>query len=241
MPYLKDGSLSSLGGLQRFVGPRAIEFDDGTVVEDVDAVICCTGYAADFSITPFVEQSRPANYNGTPIVRLYKNLFPPEYADSVCIATYSAFGRNNGFSIADVIGMAISNIWRGAHSLPSKTEMEADIDTHQAWVASYWRLDERVDVSMVRQWEWQNFLHEAAGTGMENLGWGWKGWLFWIKDPKLSYLMNNGVDTAHTYRFFETGKRKTWPGARDAILRVNAAVKIFPLKNTSFKEHGYST
>lgn len=92
-------------------------------------------------------------------------------------------------------------------------------------------MDDKIDVSMVKQWEYQSFLHEAAGTGMENLGWGLQGWKFFLKDPKMSYLMNNGVETAHAFRFFETGKRKAWPGAREAIIHMNELVKKeFPRK-----------
>ena len=29
---------------------------------------------------------------------------------------------------------------------------------------------------------------------------------------------------------FETGKRKTWPGAREAIIHMNELVKMFPIK-----------
>ncbi|KAJ7512020.1 putative dimethylaniline monooxygenase [Mycena galericulata] len=230
IPALRDGSLTSLHGLKRFVGPRSIEFDDGTVLDDVDAVICATGYSADFSVAPFLEKSRPDDYGGEDIVRLWNNLFPPRYADSICVLAFSAYGKNNGFSFCDVASMAVSNVWRGVHALPCREEMERDVDAHQAWVASRWRLDDKVDVSMVKQWVYQGFLHDAAGTGMENLGWGWQGWKFWLQDPKMSYMMNNGVETAHAYRFFETGKRKTWPGAREAIVHMNEAVKVFPLK-----------
>jgi dimethylaniline monooxygenase (N-oxide forming) len=83
---------------------------------------------------------------------------------------------------------------------------------------------------MVKTWEYQSFVHEAAGTGMENPGWGWKGWKFWFQDPKMSYMMNNGVETAHALRYFETGKRRAWPGARDAIIHTNPLIKIFPIK-----------
>jgi dimethylaniline monooxygenase (N-oxide forming) len=76
----------------------------------------------------------------------------------------------------------------------------------------------------------QHFLHDAAGTGMENLGYGWKGWKFFIHDPKMSWLMNNGVETAHAFRYFETAKRRTWEGAREAIIKANEAVKVYPLK-----------
>jgi dimethylaniline monooxygenase (N-oxide forming) len=233
LDLFRENKITSVHGISRFVGTDAIEFVDGTIIRDVDAVICCTGYRADFKLIPFMEMSTPKTdeqgnpYGGQPIARLYKNIFPPAHADSIAILAYSAYGKNNGFSFADVTSMAISNIWRGvsADLIPNREEMERSIDEHQAWIASRWYLDNRIDVSAVKQWEFQGFLHEAAGTGLENLGWGWKGWLFWLKDPKMSYLMNHGVETAHAFRYFETGKRSTWPGARDAIIHVNEVVK----------------
>lgn len=230
IPALRDGSLTSLQGIQRFIGPKSIEFTDGTVVDDIDMVICATGYSADFGVAPFLDMSRPPNYSGPDIVRLWMNLFPPKHADSMVMLCYSAFGKNNGFSFSDVTSMAVSNVWRGVHPTPTVEEMEKHIDNHHIWVASRWRMDNKVDVSMVKTWEYQSWLHKAAGTGMENLGWGWKGWKFWFRDPKMSYLMNNGVETAHAFRYFETGKRRAWPGARDAIIHMNELVKMFPIK-----------
>ncbi|KAI1388081.1 putative dimethylaniline monooxygenase [Hypoxylon trugodes] len=230
IPSFKDGTLTSLHGLKRFVGPRSIEFEDGTIIDDIDAVICATGYTADFTVAPFIETSRPPNYGGPPIARLWMNLFPPKYADSICFLCYSAYGKNNGFSFSDVISLAVSNVWRGAHPVPSQEEMEKQVDKHQQWVASRWRLENSIDPSMVKQWEFQGWLHEAAGTGLENLGWGWKGWKFWFQDREMYNLMNNGVETAYAFRFFETGKRKAWPGAREAIIHANKAVKMFPIK-----------
>ncbi|KAK3316569.1 flavin-containing monooxygenase 9 [Apodospora peruviana] len=241
MPLLQDGSLTSLHGITRFVGPKAIEFADGTVVDDVDAVILCTGYGADWNpVAPFIESSATVpnkpDYKGPPLYRLYMNLFPPKYADSCVLLNYSAFGKNNGFSFASVTAWAVSNVLRGAEPVPSREEMEAHIDRHHEWVADRWAQDKTTDTSAVRQWEFQRFLHTVAGTGMaENLGWGWKGWLFWLRDRKLSGLMNDGVETAHAFSFFETGKRPTWEGARDEILRVNDMVKgMFPAKKVDW-------
>lgn len=236
LDLLVEGKVTSRPGIARFLGPREVEFTDGAVLDDIDAVICCTGYGADFTLTPFVEQRAPRNdrngkpYGGPPIARMYMNIFPPAHADSVAIFAYSQFGKNNGFSFSDVTSMAVSNIWRGvsADMLPSRSAMESAVDAHHAWVASRWQLDHTTNVSQVRQWEFQGFLHKAAGTGMENLGWGWKGWLFWLRDPTMSRLMNHGVETAHAFRFFETGKRKTWPGARQAIIHMNELVKKLP-------------
>lgn len=231
VPLLRSGAVTSLPGIKRFTGPKSIEFDDGTTLDGIDAVICATGYKADFSIAPFLDTSVPQayRYQGAPMYRMYMNMFPPRYADSCVLLCYSAFGKSNGFSFSDVTSMAVSNIWRGIEPLPIREEMERHIDAHQKWVASRWALEPRVDPSMVRQWEFQGFLHRAAGTGMENLGWGLKGWKFWLKDRKMYNIMNNGVETAHMYRFFETGKRKTWEGAREAILHVNDLIKMFPI------------
>lgn len=233
IPQLKSGQIASLQGIKQFTGPRSLELNDGTVIDDVDAVICATGYKADFTVAPFIETSKPPNYEGPELTRLWMNMFPPQYADSMALVCHSAFGKNNGFSFNDVTSMAVSNIFRHVHALPSPAIMNADIDAHHEWLAGRWRLDEIFDPSAVKTWQFQAFLHEAAGTGMENLGWGWKGWKFWFKDPKMSWLMNNGVETAHAFRFFETGKRRTWDGAREAIIHMNEVVKSeFPLKET---------
>jgi len=46
-----------------------------------------------------------------------------------------------------------------------------------------------------------------------------------------SFRRNDGVETAHAYRYFETGKRRTWDGAKAEIIHQNELVKsMFPLK-----------
>jgi dimethylaniline monooxygenase (N-oxide forming) len=232
IPMLKEGKITSVHGIRCFKGPRSVELNDGTILDDIDAVICATGYTANLGIAPFLEYSRPSDYEGPDLVNLWMNIFPPKYADSMALLCYSAFGKNNGFSFNDVVSMAVSNVFQHKHSLPSLSIMNSQIDAHHEWLASRWRLERTegsFDPSMVKTWEFQGFLHDAAGTGMENLGWGWKGWKFFLKDPKMSHLMNNGVDTAHAFRYFETGKRKTWSGAREAILKANEAIKVFPV------------
>ncbi|KAF4441840.1 hypothetical protein F53441_11925 [Fusarium austroafricanum] len=227
IPHFQDGSLTSLHGIKRFLGGKSIEFEDGTVLDDVDSVIFTTGYRGDFSVAPFVEKSTPKShgYQGPPIQRLFMNVFPPKYADSCAMLCYSAYGKNNGFSFSDVMNMAISNLWRGVSNLPSYEEMEEWVDQHQEWVAANWAREPHVDVSMVKQYEFQPWMHEKAGTGMENLGWGWAGWKFWWKDRKMYNLMNHGVETAHMFRYFETGKRSTWKGAREEIIRQNRIIE----------------
>ena len=253
MPFLQDGSLVSLPGIKRFLGDgKSVEFTDGTVLEDVDAVILCTGYSADWSVAApsFLETSKPPDSGRCPALpRLYMNLFPPRYADSCALLCHSAFGKSNGFGFADVMAWAVANVFRGttpADCVPSTPKMERHIDDHHAWVASRWKQggDEfGCDVSMVRQWEFQTFLHKAAGTGvLENLGWwpSWSGWKFWWREREMYNLMVNGVETSHMFRYFDTGgQRPVWEGAGEAIRRLNGVVKgKFPLKEGEEGEEG---
>lgn len=92
-----------------------------------------------------------------------------------------------------------------------------------------WRQENSTDTSCVKQWGFQGWLHQAAGTGMENLGRDRKGWKFWWKDPEMYRLMNHGPETAHAYRYFETGERRAWDGAKEAIIKVNRLVEAMPL------------
>lgn len=42
--------------------------------------------------------------------------------------------------------------------------------------------------------------------------------------------MNNGVVTAHTFRYFETGRMKSWEGPHDVMIKTNEAIKVFSVK-----------
>ncbi|KAK3375858.1 hypothetical protein B0T24DRAFT_676762 [Lasiosphaeria ovina] len=201
-PYIRDGSLGLLPGVRRFVGPKDIECADGTVLDDVDAVILCTGYSADWGLSAlFIETStlpaQSTKVEGPPKQPgLYLNMSPSAYADSCVVQTHCLFGKNN-----DVTAWAVGNLWRA----PSRAAMEAQVDGHHAWLAGRWDEDRHCDLSAVRQWEYQQWIHGAAGTGMENLGWGWRGWPFWLRDRRMYSLMNHGVETAQAFRFFDMG------------------------------------
>ena len=48
-------------------------------------------------------------------------------------------------------------------------------------------------------------------------------------------LVCNEAETSYAFRFFETGKRRTWTGARQAILDVNRTMQMLPLKNKKWR------
>lgn len=79
LPSLEDGNLQSVHSIKRFLGPKKVELLDGMVLDDIDAVILCTGYRADFSVVggdSVLETSIPSAHGydkqpggGSPIYR----------------------------------------------------------------------------------------------------------------------------------------------------------------------------
>ncbi|KAK0128020.1 hypothetical protein ONS95_000009 [Cadophora gregata] len=234
-PVICDGLVDSLWakeatsvhGLKRFISEDKVELLDGTTLE-IDTVILCTGYQPDFSITPDFnpldsEKGNTAGINATPLARLYQNIFPPKYADSLAIINYIALA-DGAITISDLVGMALPQIWNGNSPLPSLSTMNASIDKHHEWVRALGR-DDSVYTGIVRPGPWFAFLNSAAGTRVdEMLGYGWEGWKFWVRERRLCGLLMRGVMTPFMYRVFEGGKRKVWRGAREAVVHANEEV-----------------
>lgn len=67
------------------------------------------------------------------------------------------------------------------------------------------------------------WLNDVAGTELyERTGWGWAGWKFWWTDRIMYKLIMDGPDTPFALRLFVTKRgRKSWPGARDALIKAN--------------------
>jgi dimethylaniline monooxygenase (N-oxide forming) len=225
IPLVKEGKVTSTKGIKRIVGPNAVEMDDGLVIEDVDAIITCTGYSDDMGMLSEALTFVDAPGDAAPLQNLYMGIFPPEHADSVAIISNVHL---NGPQIPgrELAAMAVSQIWAGNSSLPSKPAMDAWVSKHQKWLRKRIAKAPRLHRGEVPSIQWMYFVHDAAGTGLyDNIGWSWKAWKLWWSDPELYKALAHGPATAHGYRLFETGKRDVWKDARQAILDVNAEVK----------------
>ncbi|KAH6852992.1 flavin monooxygenase-like protein [Alternaria rosae] len=231
IPCLENGSIASVAGIKRIVDATEVELQDGTTLE-VDAIIWCTGYTSDFSmIEPrFDPTCRPQSWldapgsNGKTLFRLYQNIFSLEKPDSL------AFLGNvhitlSGFPIFDMASMAIAQVWAGKSQLPSLHDMSLAVDRHHVWLADYAKRLHNVSPGQCEAGEWVKAMDNLGGTGVnEYLGYGWKGWLFWLRDRKFCNLLMGGIWSPHIHRVFSTGRRKCWDGAREAIERVNESV-----------------
>ncbi|KAF3918752.1 hypothetical protein ABW21_db0200991 [Orbilia brochopaga] len=232
--YLKSDKIKSVHGIKRYLPDgTSIEMLDGEILTDIDAVIYCTGYRYDFSYLgkdadPTAEQTPEWNAlphaKVTPYARLYWGIWPEKFTESLAfIGPYRGYSFS-AFANADLTSAAIANVWKGNYPLPTKEEMRVWCDANYRSALktiTNWRLQS----VGCKPHELQRYLNAASGNGVnESLGWGWEGWKFWLREPRLYYLIMDGVDTSHLQRLFD-GKgergRKKWDGARDAILRAN--------------------
>jgi dimethylaniline monooxygenase (N-oxide forming) len=226
--YLENGLIESTKGIRRIVGNTQVELDNGTIIE-VDVLVWCTGYKADFSMLEprFDPTSRSAaawsnagGSKGKPLARLYHNVFSLEKPDSLAFLG-NVHTTLAGFQLFDMASMAIAQVWKGASALPTGAEMIKKVDEHHAWVTAQANRRSNVSPGVVDGGTWLRAFDDLAGTGVnEYLGWGWRGWWFWVTNMKLCNMLVGGIWSPHTHRFFE-GKRTRWEGARQAIEEVN--------------------
>ncbi|KAK9366663.1 flavin monooxygenase-like protein [Lipomyces kononenkoae] len=225
---LQDGSVTSVAGIRSFVGGDRIELEDGSVIA-ADAVIFCTGYVPDFNLIhgfDITNGSTMSNLrHNSPFPRLYQNIFSPDYPESMAFLNNWAY-TVGVFPIADLASMAIAQVWKGAFSLPPKDEMNREIDAHYNWLGSVAKGD-TLYPGMVQEGPWLHWLNDAAGTGVnENLGFGLKGWIFWLRNPRFCNVLMGELASVHAFRLFN-GRRKKWDGAKEAVLRANENAKLY--------------
>ncbi|KAI5458602.1 flavin monooxygenase-like protein [Mariannaea sp. PMI_226] len=224
---LRAGDIQSIPGIKKIIGPNEVELVDGRRME-ADAIICCTGYKYGFSIVdprvnPTVEKS-PAwvaapGSKGRALPRLYQNVFSLKEPDSLAFVGCAWF-VTGAFLLADLTSMCIAQVWAGHSKLPSQAEMERWMNVQEKRISSLAQRGTVIPASVPAR-EWLKWADTTAGMGVEeHLGWGWKGWMFWLKDRILWRMLMDGQPTAAIWRLFD-GKRKSWPHARAEIEYAN--------------------
>lgn len=241
--YLRDGSIEDVCGVEEIAGARSVKLTDGRIIDDLDAIVLCTGYNHDVSLIDgkgdpsdptFAPdgfkrlKAAPYTKPGKKFPRLYRGFVSEQYPESLAILGHMIITRPP-FVLYDLASMALASLWSGAQPLPTAGEMRRDIDKHYDFVISclqtapvpHWGF--RIDARETYMW-----LNRTAGTGVvERLGgWGWAGWRFWWQEGKLYKLLMDGIDCPAVYRLFDDGYgRKPWAGARAHIDKINKEVE----------------
>ncbi|KAB5531320.1 flavin-binding monooxygenase-like-domain-containing protein [Coniochaeta sp. 2T2.1] len=241
---MASGKVTSVQGIDSFVGPKSVRLTDGTVLDDIDAVVVASGYHYDFSLikgsaNPTDPSMAPDGFTrlrkgkyaepDETFPRLYHGFISEQYSESLAFIGTMLFIKPP-FVVVDLENMALSVLWAGGWPVPTKEEMRRDIDKQYDYVVR--SIDRGPIPHPGFRWklarDTHNWLNDVAGTGVtQRLGcWGAEGWKFWWQDRKFYSLVMGGLDTPYVYRLFNTGRgRKAWPGARKAIEKVNEDVK----------------
>lgn len=179
---------------------------DGTRTEPVDNVVLATGYLFDFSL---VEggQLMPVHDNQA---RLYKNMLPPELAQWNSLAVIGLLQPSGSIlPSAEMQARLFFASLSGQTKLPSREEMEREIDSHLAKLAEQFVKSTRHTLEV----DFVPYLDSLASL----LGCQPRPLELALSDPRLAYALLFGPNVSYVYRLWGP---HPWAGARDAILGV---------------------
>ncbi|KAE9984363.1 hypothetical protein EG328_008849 [Venturia inaequalis] len=228
-PLMQDGWANPIGQVEKFTGPKSVKLKDGTQLEDIDAVIYCTGYDASVpflkdDLNPYQEPGQQGN--------LYRNIFllhpDPAIRDSIAFIGHGGITWP-GLSTFELQSAAVAQIWIGKSQLPPFEEMRkwnTDLIAYRKKLLASQPTESTHYPAILPLADQLRWLDRTAGTDVfDHFGWGGKAWRFWWRDRAFYGLCSGGVLSSALWRLFETGKRRAWGGAREQIYRDNEALK----------------
>lgn len=220
--HIQAGFVDTVPAVKRIVGPRTVEIVDGQILEDIDMIIYSTGY---HTAVPFVEKE----HNPYPVAgqspELYRNIFPlhpdPAVRNSLAFLGHGTIPYP-GFVMWEMQSAAVSQIWLGNSKLASYEEMRAWSKGHLKWrhdMMARQPIKSTFFTQIMPFGDYWNWMEDTSGFDItSHFGWGWKAWKFWWSDRQFYNKCQYGMFSPAMYRLFESGKRKTWPKAREQIL-----------------------
>ncbi|XP_070549371.1 dimethylaniline monooxygenase [N-oxide-forming] 2-like [Ptychodera flava] len=207
---LARGQIKTVGGIKEFQEDDVI-FNDGSTLENVDAVIFATGY--DFAV-PIIDDSWIFDKSGN--AEVYKYIFPVRLEDPKRLALINlVHTRGSHWPVAELHARIAARVFAGNIDLPDKETMKKDIDEKIKYVKNkYFRVpagpntDDLADMLGVKP----SFGHLS------------------LSDPQLAMAFEYGPMVPYWYRLQGPG---AWPGARDRIMKA--------MENTSYAMKGYQS
>lgn len=196
-----SGTVQVKPNIRRFQG-SSVEFDDGSVVEDVDLVVFATGYTFSY---PFLTSNVVSvSQNKT---SLYKYVFPPEL-DRPTLAIIGLVQPLGAIMpISEMQARWATRVFKGCIKLPSMTSMLKDIQCKEETMAKRYVASQRHTIQV----DYVTYMDEIA----ELVGVRPKILRLLLTDPRVGLNVMFGPCTPYQYRLRGPGK---WAGARQAIL-----------------------
>lgn len=239
---MKSGFAEPVDPIQEVIGPKSARLRDGSILNDIDAIIFCTGY--DTTVPFLAKEYNPYSEPGKP-GDLYRNIFPihpdPSVRSSLAYIGHAGIPLP-GFVQHELCAMAIAQVWRGRTPFVSYEAMKAwhakNLEWRKAMKATQ-KVESTFYVAYMPFGEHIRYLNWAAGTGVfENFGlFSLRAWAFWWRDRELYRKVKGGLMSPAIWRLFDMGKRKPWDRARAQILKDNEfAERRMKIKAEEFKK-----
>ncbi|XP_069555235.1 flavin-containing monooxygenase 5-like [Brachyistius frenatus] len=195
-----SGTVQVKPNICRFQG-SSVEFDDGSVVDDVDLVVFATGY--QFSFPFLASHVVSVSKNET---SLYKYVFPPEL-DRPTLAIIGLVQPLGAIMpISEMQARWATRVFKGCIKLPSADDMLKDVQCKQESMIKRYVSSQRHTIQV----DYVPYMDEIA----ELVGVRPNITRMLLTEPRLGLNVLFGPCTPYQYRLRGPGK---WTGARQAI------------------------
>ncbi|XP_069050479.1 dimethylaniline monooxygenase [N-oxide-forming] 5 isoform X1 [Lepisosteus oculatus] len=196
-----SGTVAVKPNVREFRGSSVV-FEDGTVEQDVYAVVFATGYRISFPFLPSFVVSVSDNR-----VSLYKYVFPPalERPTLAIIGLVQPLGAI--MPISEMQARWATRVFKGLNKLPPADTMQKDIERKSEKMAKRYVASQRHTIQV----DYMSYMDEVAaqiGARPSLMG-------LLLRDPCLGLSVLLGPCTPYQYRLSGPGQ---WAGARSAIL-----------------------
>ncbi|XP_017284216.1 flavin-containing monooxygenase 5 [Kryptolebias marmoratus] len=195
-----SGTVQVKPNIRRFHG-SSVEFEDGSVVDDIDLVVFATGYKFSY---PFLSSSVISVSDNK--ASLYKYMFPPEL-DRPTLAVIGLVQPLGAIMpISEMQARWATRVFKGCLKLPSGAAMLKDIKCKEESMAKRYVSSQRHTIQV----DYIDYMDEIS----EMVGVRPRLSRILLTDPQLGLKLLFGPCTPYQYRLRGPGK---WAGARQAI------------------------
>ncbi|XP_042339776.1 dimethylaniline monooxygenase [N-oxide-forming] 5 [Plectropomus leopardus] len=198
-----SGTVLVKPNIRRFQG-SSVEFDDGSVVEDVDLVVFATGYRFFF---PFLASHVVSVSENK--ASLYKYVFPPEMERPTLAIIGLIQPLGAIMPISEMQARWATRVFKGCLKLPSVASMLKDVQCKKEEMARRYVTSQRHTIQV----DYLSYMDELA----EQVGVKPNFLKLMLTDPRVALSVIFGPSTPYQYRLRGPGK---WAGARQAILTL---------------------
>ncbi|KAH7718799.1 Protein FMO-2 [Aphelenchoides avenae] len=202
-----QGTIVVKPDIKRFT-KTGIEWIDGTVTEPVDNVILSTGYKFDF---PLLENGKLIPVHNNHVQGLYKNMWPTTLAKHNSLAIIGLCQPVGAlFPVAEMQARVFFHHATGRVKLPSGSKMDEEIEEYQRSLRDRY-VDSPRHTIQVDFIDYMDEMGNLLGCVPNPLD-------YVVSDPVLAYHLVFRAVVPYAYRLKGPN---AWPGARDAIIKVD--------------------